>query len=180
MGLEKFVSSLSDWSKFPPRVLFALTLICGGFLFGGNSFFKTLGLDEIQTQYRPYFGLGFLLFGVLLISFPIAEGLRRLYHWLIEKYNQRRRFELTKEWLTSLTPAQKKILHSYIDKNTRSLRLDYKDGTVNELMIAGILYLPSNISLFDTNPRVDDGWYTDYNIQPKVYKYLQEHPELLS
>jgi hypothetical protein len=63
---------------------------------------------------------------------------------------------------------------------TRSMSLDYKSGIVNELFNAGIIYLPTKISIFDSNPRVDDGMYTDYNIHPWVFKYLKEHPEILS
>jgi hypothetical protein len=180
MIMEKIVSNLSDWSKLPPRVLFAFTLICGCFLFVGESFFSKVGLGVIQMQYRPYFGLGFLFFGALLISFPIAEGIRRVYHLLADIFDQKRRFKHAKEWLDDLTPAQKKILRTYIEKKTRSLSLDYKDGSVHELEIANIIYLPSDLSFFDIKPRVDNGFYTEYNIQPKIYKYLKEHPELLA
>jgi hypothetical protein len=181
MGLKNFLGNITDWSKISPRIFFALTFICGVFLFGGNAFFKTLGLDGIQTQYRPYFGLGFLIFGALFISFPITEVAKWFYNWFKEKYKHQRMIKHYKEWFTHLTPIQKEILRSFIKSNTRSMSLDFKDGTVNELMNAGIIYLPTNISIFKNNPRVDDdGMYTAYNIQPWVFKYLKEHPELLS
>ena len=180
MGVEKFLDKITDWSKFSPRILFTLTVICGAFLFGGSSFFKTLGLDSIQTQYRSYFGFGFLLFGALFLSFPMSKGGKRFYYWLQEKYNQQKREKYYREWIAHTTPAQKRILRSFVDNNTRSLSLDFQDGALNELMNAGIIYLPTNISIFKRRPRVDDGLYTDYNIQTWVFKYLKEHRELLS
>lgn len=174
MGLKNFLGSITDWSKIPPRISFTLTVICSAFLFVGSDFFKTLGLDDIQTQYRTYFGLGFVVFGSLFISFPIAAGMKWFYNWQKDKYIQHKRKKLVKEWFTHLTPAQKEILRTFIEKNTRTLSLDYKDGVVNELMNAGIIYLPTAISIFD------DEMYTDYNIQAWVFKYLNEHPELLS
>lgn len=177
--MDKFLGSLTDWSKFPPRILFALTIICGAFLFGSNNFFKTLGLGAIQSHYRPYFGMGFLLFGALFISFPVTEGVKWFYGWLKQKYDQRKRTKHYKEWLAILTPAQKEILRAFIDSNTRSMSLDYSDGTVTELMNARIIYLPSNIRFFNSFPRKLGGMYTDFNIQPWVFKYLKEHPEIL-
>ena len=173
MGLGKFLGNLTDWSKYPPRVLLVLTLICGAFLFGGSDFFKILGLDIIQAKYRPFFGLGFILFGALFFSFPIMEGVKWIYKWLKHKYDQRKKVKHYKEWFTHLTPTQKVILHSFIENNTRSMTLDFSDGTVKELANAGLIYLPSNLTLFQ------DEWYTDYNIQPWVFKYLKEHPEIL-
>ncbi|MCL4559869.1 MAG: superinfection exclusion B family protein [Chloroflexi bacterium] len=178
--MEKFLSNLTDWSKFSPRILLALTIICGAFLFGGSDFFKTLGLDTIQTQFRSYFGLGFLFFGALFFSFPAAEVFKWIYNWLKRRFDQYQKEKRYKEWFTHLTPSQKEILRSFIENETRTRSLDYRDGTVGELMNAGIVYLPTNISFFERYPRVDDGMYTDFNIQPWVFKYLKAHPEILA
>jgi Super-infection exclusion protein B len=171
--VDKFLGSLTDWSKFPPRVLLALTVICGVFVFGGSDFLKTLGLDLIQTQYRPLFGLGFLVFGALLLSFPIAEGGKWIYQKLYYVYDQGEKKKFYLEWFKVLTPPQKEILRGYIDSDTRSRSLDFNDGVVKELVNTGIIYLPGRYS------RLSIGWRTDYLIMPWVFTYLKEHPEIL-
>jgi hypothetical protein len=175
--VDKFLSNLTDWYKFPPRILFAITVVCGVFLFGGSDFFKTLGLDTIQYQGRPYFGLGFLLFGALFISFPITEGSKWFYKWLKQKNDQQQKKSAFKKWFAYLTPAQTIILRSFIENNTRSQSLNCADGEVNELKNAGIIYLPTNITFFDRYRL--DGMYADFNIQPWVWDYLKKHPETL-
>ena len=177
MSFGKFFSNLIDWSKFSPRILFSLTILCGFFIFGGKGFFATLGLVFIQAEYRPYFGLGFLVFGALFLSFPIAECTKWFYKQLKEIIEQRKKEKNYKDWILLLSKKQIKILRSFIENNTRSMQLDYQDGEVNELINAQFIYLPGNSAFFDRH-RVD-GMYTDFNLHPWVYKYLKNHSELL-
>ena len=180
MELEKFLGNIIDWNKIPPRILFALTVICGVFVFGGDDLLKYLGLAAIQSRYRPFFGFGFLLFGALFLSYPIATMWKQFSEWLKRESNRRKQEKIYKEWLKRLTPRQKEILRRFVKNQTRSVQLDYTDGAVNELVNAGIIYLPTEISIFQRRPRADNGLYTSYNIHPWVYEYLKEHPEMLS
>lgn len=180
MDLSKIINNLTDWAKFSPRILLAFTIICGAFLFGDSDIFITLGLEYIQAQFRPYFGIGFLFFGSLLISFPISEGIKFLYKKLKTKVEQQQRRKIVKDWLLQLTPSQKEILRKFIINDTRSYSLNYEDGSVTELMNAGIIYLPTSISIFKRFPRQGNGLYTDFNIQPWVFKYLKDHLELIN
>jgi len=164
MPFGQFLSNLTDWSKLPPIILFALTIVCGLFLFGGIGFFKTLGLEAIQTEFRPYFGFGFLLFGALFLSFPVVNISKWIFDWLEREYKQGKSKKQTKEWLSKITDEQKIILRSFMKKKSRTMSLNIEDGFVKELEIAEIIYLPSATLFFDRYKL--DGMYTDYNMQP--------------
>lgn len=75
------------------------------------------------------------------------------------------------KWLENLTPRQKEILSMYIDNNTRTFRFSIDKGEIVEIEAAGILYKPTGL--------IDLGQYCEYNINPWVWDYLKQHPELL-
>jgi hypothetical protein len=177
MSLEKFLGGFLDWSKYSPRVLLALTFLCGFITFGNSEVLTNLGLETIQSEYRPYFGIGFLLSAIMFLSYPLVL----VFKWTLEK--GRKIIEKTERkknyisWLKILTETQKVILRTFINKNTRTQQLNYEDGDVLELINAGIIYSPGNIMFFDRYKL--DGMYTDFNLQPVVYTLLKQHPELL-
>lgn len=177
MSLGKFLGNLSDWSNYSPRILFALTFICGVFLFGRSEFFTIIGLEVIQTKFRPYFGLGFLLFGSLFLSFPIVEAAKWIYKQGKEKFEHRKIERNYENLLIILTERQKSVLRSFMKKKTRTMQLNYEDGEVCELVNAQILYLPGDTIFFDRHKL--DGMYTDFNLQPMVFNILKKRPELL-
>lgn len=177
MTIKEFFSNLTDFSKYTPRILFALTLLCGFFLFVNNTFTREIGLETIQSEYRPYFGFGFLLFGSLLLSYPLVEGTKWIFKLIKEKAQYYRRVKNYEEFITMLTSNQKSILKSFLENNTRTVQLNYEDGDVRELVNAQILYLPGNLTFFDRYKL--DGMYTDFNLYPVVYKLIKKYPEKL-
>lgn len=73
--------------------------------------------------------------------------------------------------LTSLSPPEKAILATYLARATTTLSFDARDGVVGGLVAKKIIYrasnIPSSMLMFP------------YNLQPWVWDYLKETPEIL-
>lgn len=176
MVIEKISGNLTDWSKYPPRVLFVLSCLCAAFLFIQPSFFEKIGLAEVQTLGRPYFGFGLLIFGLLFISYPLSNGGRYFWGKIRRKYESYTNMKRILKWLPYLTPSQKNILQEFIDQDTRNMDLDFSNADVKELANIGIIYLPSTLQLFKND--IDD-FYTAYCMNNWVFTYLKSHPEVI-
>jgi len=76
-----------------------------------------------------------------------------------------------RERLRNLTAEERELLAKYVDGGTRSQDLDIRDGVVQGLADAGILYRSASVSKFYTS--------FAHNIQPWAWDYLTENPALL-
>ena len=72
--------------------------------------------------------------------------------------------------LKNLSGAERRILKSYLDGDTKSQRFHIASGNAAGLATKGILFCPSNIMFMQE---------VSYNITEWVWEYLKEHPKLL-
>lgn len=163
MDFSKFL----DWIKLSPKYLSPIVIVSGFLLFAKLSWLEVFGLAELVTKYRPYIGGIFLLSATLLLS----HWLISLYEWLAKRRLWSGRIERAKQHLHNLTPEERDIFRGYIGGNTRTLYLPIESGVVAGLEWQYLIIKASNIG------NLEDGWA--YNIQPWVWDYLHENPELI-
>jgi len=154
--------------KLAPRYLVAIALGAGLLVFLPERIQHTLGLDGVVQSYRGWFGVALIVslstLAVWMVLVPInAWRERRLKAKLRERMLSR---------LHNLTEGEKQILRYYFAKDSRSNRLKIDDGTVNGLVMAGVIYrAASQGSLLS-------GF--DHNISDEAWECIMDNPELLN
>lgn len=164
MDLEKVL----NWIKLSPKYLLGIDIITGFLLFGNSTLLGTLGLKELQEQYRSWIGLAFVISSGLLCAHIIVE----IWNKGNNKLSTKRVVRAGKNRLKNLTQYEKEILTSFISNQTRTCSLNFTDGVVIELDSCKIIYRAAAMS--------NGGTYFSYNIQPWAWEYLNKHPELLN
>jgi len=162
MDTSKFL----DWIKLSPRYLTPFAVVSGFLLFAKEKWLEVLGLAEFVPKYRPYIGVILLLSVGLLAS----HWLNSLYGWISQRRKLSRKLKNGMKHLQTLTLEEKELLRGYIKADTRTQYLPMGSGVVSGLEWDMILIRSSNIGDLE-------GWA--YNIQPWVWDYLHEHPDLL-
>ena len=162
------ISKLVDWVKLSPRYLLPLSLFTGFVLFAPKKWLVVFGLVGFVADYRPWFGVAFLLSTALLLSAAFTA----LYGWAKAKREEATSLRSRRERLHHLSEPEKEILRGYIEGETRTQYLSMTDGVVGGLVAERILFRASSLGQsFD---------YFAYNIQPWAWEYLNEHRKLLS
>jgi hypothetical protein len=149
-----------------PRYMVALCVVTAALLFLPQRILAWLSVEPLTIRYRPYIGVAFLFFLVMTMSYPIEHGWKSARRFL-QGITFRRRIL---ERLGQLSSDEKGILVSYISNNQRTRYFDYNNGTVANLRLCSILYLP--------NTTVDIG-RVPFTMSERVWDYLHEHPDLL-
>jgi hypothetical protein len=125
------------------------------------------GLVDFVSDYRPYFGVVFLLSLALLLGAAIVAAWERMQ----QKREGSGQLREMQERLHHLSKPEKRILRGYIEGKTRTQNFSLADGVVGGLVAEHIVFRASNISSsYD---------YFAYNIQPWAWEYLSEHRQLL-
>lgn len=158
---------LLEWVKLPPKLLFALAATCGVLVFSPPVFLQSLGLKSIVDLLRGWIGLGFVVFSVLLAAHFFAWLSRLIGPWIKEWLFIR----LHRKRLHQLDTREKQLLANYFVNDTRTLRLDPKDGTATVLSRENILAPSAQIGDLING--------VSYAVQPWAWEYLKRHPELL-
>ena len=161
------ISKLTDWLKLSPKYLFPISLATGFLVFAPVNLLELFGLVAFVSQYKPYIGVAFLLSASLLLS----SWLTGLGGWVLDRVRESKALRSGKKRLHNLTEEEQKILRRYILKKTRTQYLNVDDGVASGLVSAGVIYRSSNVGRLTVFP---------FNIQPWAWKYLNEHPKLLS
>ena len=161
------IGKLLEWVKLPPRLLFALAAICGILVFSPTAFLKSLGLESIVDLLRSWIGFGFVMFSVLLVAHFFAWLSHLISPWVKEWFLVR----LHRKRLHQLDTQEKQLLAQYFAQDTRTLRLDPKDGTA--------IVLSRELILAPSAPIGDFINGVAYAVQPWAWEYLKKHPELL-
>jgi hypothetical protein len=156
-----------EWIKLSPRYLLPISLFTGFVLFAPQEMLDRFGLVRLLSDYRPYFGLVFLLSTTLLLSAALAA----VYSWFKKRRRQRARLKYMRQRLHHLAEPEKVILRGFVYNGTRSQYLDMADGTIGGLEVEGIIFRSSNVGNINS-------WA--YNIQPWAWRYLTSHPDLLA
>lgn len=160
-------AKILDWINLPPKLLFALTAICGALLFAPDSFLTALGLAAVVEAIRGWLGIGFLVFSVVLLSHFVwwAAGVVKpwIKEWLFIRFHRKR--------LHQLDDAEKRVLAEFVGQNRRTLRLSMKDGTATVLAREHILAPAAQVG--------DVIGGMAYAVQPWAWEYLAAHRELL-
>ncbi len=162
MDFSRWIS----WIKLPPKTLAGLCIVFAILIFSSDPALERFGLKSFVTQYRTYFGVGFLITLALTLLNSISAMWKFVYPWIVEAYWIR----IGKKRLRSLTPREKQILGYYIHNQIRSQSLHMQNGTVNALQKEKIIIQGSSLGSLH-------GF--DYIIQPWAWEYLNKHPELL-
>ncbi len=159
-----------EWLKLSPRYLLPLLTLCSFLLFSPKAFLLSLGIFPLVETYRPWIGIAFLLFLVLVLSSGIA--------WAIEtlkaKLAKFRTKKLQPQIIQMLSPSEKTILAQYIIRDSKTNYLSISNGLAQGLVNRNILYLASNMSISGFTPEL-----FAYNLQPWVWELLKAKPELL-
>ncbi len=162
------IGKLVEWIKLSPRHLVPLSLFTGFILFAPQRWLAIFGVVGFVSDYRPWFGVAFLLSTALLISAAIVAG----YGWAKQKREKVALLRSKRERLHHLSEAEKEILRGYIEEGTRTQHHSMSDGVVCGLQAECILFRASSLSC---------GWDVfAYNLQPWAWDYLNKHPKLLS
>ena len=155
-----------DWVKLPTKTLAGLCVVFAILIFSGEPTLEKFGLKSFVSEYRAYFGVGFLVTLALTLVNSVAAVWKFIYPWIAEAYW----INIGKKRLKALTPEEKRILGHYIHNQTRSQNLRIQDGTVNALQRERIIIRGSSLGSLH-------GF--DFVIQPWAWEYLNKHPDLL-
>ncbi len=166
-NLNMDFSKLIDWIKLSPKYLFAIALISGVLLFVPTNVLGKLGLIPFVAQYKSFIGVIFLFSTILFLIHPLTE----VYDLVQTRITKTREVRNLQNFLHNLTEDEKRVLRGYICERTQSQYLDIQDGVTNGLEVKHIIWRASIMGELN---------YFAYNIQPSAWKYLNEHPELLS
>ncbi len=156
-----------DWIKLSPRYLLPLSLFTAFVLFAPQDMLARFGLVGLLSEYRPYFGLVFLLSTTLLLTAALAA----VYDWIMQSRRERAWLKEKEQRLHRLAEPEKDILRRFVYGGTRSQKLSMSDGTVGGLEAEHIIFRSSNVGNIES-------WA--YNIQPWAWDYLTSHPGLLA
>jgi hypothetical protein len=156
-----------EFLKLAPRYLVAIALGAGLVVFLPAKTQHTLGLDGIVQSYRAWFGVALVLSVSLLCVWIVLVPINALRR---ARRNKKQRDYLHKR-LRTLTEGEKQILRYYFAKGTRSNRLKIDDGTVNGLVMSGIIYRAAN------HGNLISGF--DHNITDEALEFIAANPVLL-
>jgi hypothetical protein len=137
MDLSRYL----DWIKLSPRYLLPIAVFTGFILFAPQELLARFGLVSWLSEYRPYFGLVFLLSATLLLSAALVA----LYNWVMEGRRQRARMKQMQQRLHKLAEPEKEILRRFIYNRTKSQMLNMADGTVGSLEAQQIIFRSSSV-----------------------------------
>jgi hypothetical protein len=156
-----------EWIKLSPKLLFAACFATGLLLWANEDVLRTLGLQLFVCEYRSWIGVGFLVFFATLS----AHGIAAVYDWLKKLILRWRASRHRIKRLHHLTQEEKKILHYYIARQTRTQLLPVDSGVASGLQAERIIAQATTVG----------DWLDGiaYNIQPWAWDYLNKHPELV-
>lgn len=161
------VKSLIEVLKLAPKYLVAVALIAGALIFLPESWLQLLGLQEISTQYRAWFGLAFLISsGVCIVA--VASW---IINWVLNIFRRRHVQRFVIEKLHNLTEDEKQILRYYFVKGTKSNTLKIDDGVVQELVTYSIIYRSAQLG------NMLEGF--SHNISDLAWDYIHLNPAIL-
>ena len=135
---------------------------------------------DITTKFFGFALEGFLrtTIGVLFLvfsSFSIAELTYEFFKivgkGIKDAISELRSSKQLIRDLHSLSDKEQEYLATFQRDNTISQNMPYNDGITQSLVYKKIVFLASRVS--------ESGLYFPYNINPKVWTYIKEHPELL-
>ncbi|MEY2170577.1 MULTISPECIES: superinfection exclusion B family protein [unclassified Rhodanobacter] len=158
---------LIEFLKLAPRYLVAIALGAGLLVFLPESTQRTLGLDGVIHSYRGWFGVTLI---ASLSTLSVWIALIPINAFQQARQERKRRARLH-DRLYDLTEGEKQILRYYLAKNTRSNRLKIDDGTVNGLVMSGVIYRAAN------QGSLLSGF--DHNITDEALMFISAHPEVL-
>lgn len=152
-----------------PRFMAVMCAICAVLLFLPPHILAMLAVEPLVLRYRPYFGIGFLFFFMMTVSYPVNW----CWTWGQKKIREIDYKRAIKQRLAKLDSNEQNALRPYISENRRNRYFYFNDGTVANLRHCCILVIPNTPgTMFDRErvPHVMVDW---------VWDYLHEHPELL-
>ncbi|WP_054114300.1 super-infection exclusion protein B [Marinagarivorans algicola] len=156
-----------DWLKLSGKQAFILCIITSIILFSGDKLIAVLSLTEAKKSLQIWIGLVWLI----SVSTLVAEVGFPLFKWITQKIKRHSNLKKYQQRLHALTIEEKELLSEYINRNTRTISINYSNGVVKELEFEMVIRMASNIAYYhDVLP---------YNIQPWAWDYLTKNPGLL-
>ncbi|MBI3535700.1 MAG: superinfection exclusion B family protein [Deltaproteobacteria bacterium] len=144
--------------KPSPKTWLAISIFYLSTLFGGR-----LGV-AIPFEISPIIHIA----GLIALVFVFIEICIVVFYF----FKKRTKHRNLKQYLRSLSPAQRKIFKAYIFKDRRSVKFKLDDGEVRHLEDLGFIYrateITSSVSLAFS-----------YVIQPWVWTFLNKNKNLL-
>jgi hypothetical protein len=151
-----------------PEYLLPLSLFTGFVLFATQRWLSVFGIAGLVSDYRPWFGMAFLLSTALLLSAAIMA----VWGVVKRKRAESKFLPERQERLHHLSEPEKKLLRGYVEGKTRTQYHPMSDGVVGGLEAERVLFRASSLGQsFD---------HFAYNIQPWAWEYLNKNPKLLS
>jgi hypothetical protein len=114
-----------------------VVFVCSIFLFVPLLYLKPYGLDAWAIRFKPQFAVGFLIFCFLLVG-QIVKSINRT---VVFRWKHKR--NLLKYLGTELSADEAMILLRYTESGHKTQYIDPASGAANNLVRAGILYVPS-------------------------------------
>jgi hypothetical protein len=114
-----------------------LVFICCVFLFAPFLYLKYFGLDAWAIRFRPYFAVGFLVSGFLLVG----HACKHLNDTVIVRWRFRR--NILRYLRDELSADEVLVLQRYSESGHKTQYIDPVSGIANNLIRARILYVPS-------------------------------------
>ena len=165
------LSAIKNRLKLARIAAWSLVVVIGLMLWGPDRFVSGLGLAAFVGGYRAWLGLFFLLALIAALTplcRPLGEAISAFYMRFRVVFRGKKR-------LKHLTPGEKRILKSFIDKNTRIQRLTFDSGIIVGLEFDDIIYRATDAS--ETTP--GGSVLVDFSIRPWAWNYLRRNPNLL-
>jgi Super-infection exclusion protein B len=150
-----------------PRFMAAICIVCFVLLCLPLRTLSALGLQGMVLKYHAHIVLVFMFSSAMLLSYPIEYVARNSHGWAMDRIYWKR----IKERLHNLSEDEKHVLRPYITNNKRTNYFYLNNGTVAELCLCRILYIPNTRYLMSHVP---------HTMSDRVWKYLHKHPELLT
>ena len=165
-GLETIVGAVKMFNNLAVKPLLALAVATGIVLFSPALLVSKLGMTTLVADYRPLFGLAFLVSCTYLLAHALVSLVQYIRDGLEARATRKARMAL----LQDLTPDEKSRLVPYIHDKRASVVYQITDGVVQGMVAKGILFRSTNLG---------HGTGFSFNIQPWVRQEIEKNVAFL-
>lgn len=165
--LEHITAWLLKIYKASPRIVIPICILSGLVLYLPLPILRAMKLEKFAALSSEWLGPVFWVTLLFTLSYPVEHGATWIYGTAMSWVYSKR----IKDRLHRLSLDEQQALAPYISRNQRTLGFRYQNGTVGNLRICRILYIP--------NPRIDLRSPIPHTMYEWVWDYLKKHPELI-
>jgi hypothetical protein len=157
--------NIFDWVKLAPRYFLPIAIATGLSILNPFNFMEQLGILQFIDQNKTYISIIFLLSS----AFVLTDFFYTIFKWFQKRASLGQKQKVLHKGLQKLSIREKEVLIQYIASREKTLNFSTRNTTVIGLENQKILSRAST----------GDILFWPFTIHPKVWEYLNDHPEVL-